>query len=172
MRAGLDIVCVPTSEATAAQAKGLGIPLTTLDETPELDLTIDGADEIGPGLEPDQGRRRRAAARKDRRRGQRADGGDRRRIASWCRRSARFPLPIEVNRFGLGATTLARRARRCAPCRAEGAAEAAARPPTASRSSPTAGTSSSMLFLAAFPSQKRFRPTCTTCRAWSSTGCS
>src|ERR1700759_894482 len=50
VRGGLDIVCVPTSEATAAQAKRLGIPLTTLDDTPELDLTIDGADEIGPGL--------------------------------------------------------------------------------------------------------------------------
>ena len=31
VRGGLDIVCVPTSEATAAQARGLGIPLTTLD---------------------------------------------------------------------------------------------------------------------------------------------
>ncbi len=44
-------------------------PLSTLDETPELDLTIDGADEIDPDLEPDQGRRRGAAAREDRRRG-------------------------------------------------------------------------------------------------------
>ena len=50
VRDGLDIMCVPTSEATAAQARGLGIPLTTLDETPELDLTIDGADEIDPHL--------------------------------------------------------------------------------------------------------------------------
>jgi ribose 5-phosphate isomerase A len=47
---GLRVICVPTSEATAAQARGLGIPLTTLDDTPELDLTVDGADEIGPGL--------------------------------------------------------------------------------------------------------------------------
>ena len=53
----------------APEAERLGIPLTTLDETPELDLTVDGADEIGPDLTPDQGRRRRAAARKDRRRG-------------------------------------------------------------------------------------------------------
>ena len=43
---GLDVLCVPTSEATAAQARALGIPLTTLDEHPDLDLTIDGADEI------------------------------------------------------------------------------------------------------------------------------
>ena len=47
---GLDVVCVPTSEATAAQARGLGIPLTTLDETPELDLTVDGADELDGAL--------------------------------------------------------------------------------------------------------------------------
>ena len=50
VKAGLDCLCVPTSEFTGAQAKGLGIPLTTLEETPELDLTIDGADEIGPRL--------------------------------------------------------------------------------------------------------------------------
>ena len=48
VRAGLDIVGVPTSEATRSRAEGLGVPLTSLDETPELDLTIDGADEIGP----------------------------------------------------------------------------------------------------------------------------
>ena len=39
-------LCVPTSEATRAQAERLGIPLTTLDEMPFLDLTVDGADEI------------------------------------------------------------------------------------------------------------------------------
>ena len=50
VRAGLDIVAVPTSEATRADAERCGIPLTTLDETPELDLTVDGADEIAPDL--------------------------------------------------------------------------------------------------------------------------
>src|SRR5512140_2551520 len=50
VRGGLRVVGVPTSEATRAQATGLGIPLTTLDETPELDMTVDGADEIGPDL--------------------------------------------------------------------------------------------------------------------------
>ncbi len=50
VRGGLDVVAVPTSEATRAQAERLGITLTTLDETPELDLTIDGADEIAPDL--------------------------------------------------------------------------------------------------------------------------
>jgi ribose 5-phosphate isomerase A len=41
---------VPTSERTAALCVELGVPLSTLDETPELDLTIDGADEIDPNL--------------------------------------------------------------------------------------------------------------------------
>jgi ribose 5-phosphate isomerase A len=50
VRQGLDVIAVPTSEATRAQAHGLGIKLTTLDETPELDLAIDGADEIAPDL--------------------------------------------------------------------------------------------------------------------------
>src|ERR1700754_2361272 len=47
---GLDGVAVPTSEATRAQAESLRIKLTTLDETPALDLTVDGADEVGPDL--------------------------------------------------------------------------------------------------------------------------
>ena len=44
------IIGVPTSEVTAARCRALGIPLTTLDESAELDLMIDGADEIDPGL--------------------------------------------------------------------------------------------------------------------------
>ena len=50
VRAGLDIVAVPTSEATRAHATQAGIPLTTLDEAPELDVTVDGADEVAPDL--------------------------------------------------------------------------------------------------------------------------
>ena len=51
VRAGLDVVAVPTSRSDAqADAERCGIPLTTLDETPELDLTVDGADEIAPDL--------------------------------------------------------------------------------------------------------------------------
>ncbi|MBW8813946.1 MAG: ribose-5-phosphate isomerase RpiA [Caulobacterales bacterium] len=46
----LDIVGVPTSQATADLAASLGIRLGELGETREIDLTVDGADEIGPGL--------------------------------------------------------------------------------------------------------------------------
>jgi ribose 5-phosphate isomerase A len=49
-KSGLKIVGIPTSEATAEFAHKLGIPLTTLDEHPEIDIDIDGADEIDPQL--------------------------------------------------------------------------------------------------------------------------
>jgi len=48
---GLDgLRCVPTSEATAELARDLGLTLSTLEDTPRIDLTVDGADEVGPGL--------------------------------------------------------------------------------------------------------------------------
>ena len=50
VKAGLKVRCVPTSEATRAQAERLGIPLTTLDDMPFLDLTVDGADELDDEL--------------------------------------------------------------------------------------------------------------------------
>lgn len=104
--AGFDVLCVPTSEATAAQARGRGIPLTTLDETPELDLTIDGADEIDPALSLIKGAggallREKIVAAASRRMVVIADRG---KLVDTL---GRFPLSIEVNRFGLKATTLA-----------------------------------------------------------------
>jgi ribose 5-phosphate isomerase A len=50
VKAGLKIVGIPTSIATEELARKLGIPLTTLDQHPEIDITIDGADEIDPRL--------------------------------------------------------------------------------------------------------------------------
>lgn len=46
----LSISGVATSKATEERARSLGIPLTTLDEQPELDLDIDGADEVDASL--------------------------------------------------------------------------------------------------------------------------
>ena len=43
-----DIVAVPTSLAIEAEARALGIPLTTLEDHPRIDVTIDGADEVDP----------------------------------------------------------------------------------------------------------------------------
>lgn len=45
VKQGLKVVGVPTSETTRTWAQTAGIPLTTLNETPRLDLAIDGADE-------------------------------------------------------------------------------------------------------------------------------
>src|SRR5450631_3106633 len=50
VKAGLKIIGIPTSVATADLARTVGIPLTTLDEHPEIDVTIDGADEVDPKL--------------------------------------------------------------------------------------------------------------------------
>src|SRR3978361_960700 len=50
VRAGLNVVGVPTSEATRADAQRCGVALATLDEIGTLALTVDGADEIDPAL--------------------------------------------------------------------------------------------------------------------------
>ena len=124
-----------------------------------------------PRPRPDQGRRRRAAARKDRR------GRVRRAWWSSPMRSklvdmlGRFPLPIEVNPFGLGATRRADRGRHGRTAGAEGGLRLRAGR-RASRYVTDGGHSFSMLFLAAFRSQKRCRTACSTFRAWCSTGCS
>lgn len=99
VRGGLAIVAVPTSEATHAQAQHLGIPLTTLDATPELDLTVDGADEIGPDLTLIKGGggallREKVVAAASARMIVIAD--DRK----WVETLGKFPLPIEIAPFG------------------------------------------------------------------------
>jgi ribose 5-phosphate isomerase A len=103
VRGGLDIVGVPTSEATRRQAEREGIPLTTLDETAELDLTVDGADELDDALRLIKGGggallREKIVAAASRRMIVIADGSKR------VERLGRFPLPIEVVPFGLAAT--------------------------------------------------------------------
>src|SRR6187455_1479495 len=103
VRSGLDIVAVPTSDTTLADAKRCGIALTTLDETPELDLTVDGADEISPDLTLIKGGggallREKIVAAASARMVVIADA------SKWVETLGRFPLPIEVVPFGLGAT--------------------------------------------------------------------
>jgi ribose 5-phosphate isomerase A len=50
VRAGLRVRGVPTSQATAELARQVGIPLVTLEDVEQLDLTVDGADEVDPQL--------------------------------------------------------------------------------------------------------------------------
>jgi ribose 5-phosphate isomerase A len=104
VRGGLDIVGVPTSEATRAQAEALNIRLSTLDETPELDLTIDGADEISQGdlslIKGGGGAllREKIVASSSARMLVIADE------SKWVPVLGRYPLPIEVIPFGYAAT--------------------------------------------------------------------
>lgn len=99
-----DLVGVPTSEETARRARRLGIPIGTLEEYPELDLTVDGADEVDPRLDLMKG-----------------GGGahTREKIVAWAsgdymivvdesklveRLGMRADLPVEVLAFGWRAT--------------------------------------------------------------------
>ncbi|HTZ60702.1 MAG TPA: ribose-5-phosphate isomerase RpiA [Acidobacteriaceae bacterium] len=50
VRQGLNIRGIPTSRASGELARSLNIPLTSFDETDHTDVTIDGADEVAPGL--------------------------------------------------------------------------------------------------------------------------
>jgi ribose 5-phosphate isomerase A len=103
VRAGLEVIGVPTSEATRANAARCGIPLTTLDEIDRLDLTVDGADEIDPSLNLIKGgggallREKIVAAASDRM----IVIADE---SKWVDVLGRFPLPVEVIPFGLAAT--------------------------------------------------------------------
>ena len=99
---GLDVVGVPTSEATRKQAEALGIPLGTLDEHPVLDLCIDGADEVGPDLALIKGGggallREKIVASAAQQMIVIADAS--KQVAML----GKFPLPIEVVDFGVAA---------------------------------------------------------------------
>lgn len=103
VRDGLDVVGVPTSEKTARLAEAEGIPLTTLDAEPALDLTIDGADEIDSRLRLIKGGggallREKIVAAASARMLVVVDA------AKFVDTLGAFPLPIEVGPFGLGAT--------------------------------------------------------------------
>jgi ribose 5-phosphate isomerase A len=103
VRDGLDVIGVPTSEATRDDAIRCGVRLTTLDEVDRLDLTVDGADEVDAALNLIKGgggallREKIVAAASDR---MIVIADD----SKWVETLGRFPLPIEVIPFGLGAT--------------------------------------------------------------------
>jgi ribose 5-phosphate isomerase A len=103
---GLVIVGVTTSERSEALCRELGIPTATLEAVPQLDLTVDGADELDARLRLIKGgggallREKIVAAASDRMLV----------IADASKRVETlgdFPLPIEINGFGLIATFLA-----------------------------------------------------------------
>jgi ribose 5-phosphate isomerase A len=103
---GFRVEGVPTSERTARLCVELGVPLKSLDELPELDLTVDGADEVDGELRLIKGGggallREKIVAAASGRMVVIADG------SKLVETLGAFPLPIEVNPFGLVATRIA-----------------------------------------------------------------
>ena len=98
VKAGLKIVGIPTSTQTADLARAVGIPLTTLDEHPEIDITIDGADEIDSKLNLIKGGggallREKVVASASKKMVVVADSG---KVVSVL---GKFPLPVETISF-------------------------------------------------------------------------
>ncbi|BBU60257.1 ribose-5-phosphate isomerase A [Methylosinus sp. C49] len=105
VKAGLDVLCVPTSERTRAQAAALGVPLATLEEAPELDLTVDGADELDAKMRLIKGGggallREKIVAAASKRFIVIADESKK------VETLGAFPLPVEIDPFGAKATRL------------------------------------------------------------------
>jgi ribose 5-phosphate isomerase A len=103
---GLQIKGIPTSERTAGLCMELGVPIYSLDEVPHLDLTIDGADEVDHQLRLIKGgggallREKIVACASDRL----IVIADESKVVDVL---GQYPLPIEVNSFGLAATRIA-----------------------------------------------------------------
>src|SRR5437763_5067515 len=98
VREGLRVRCVPTSRRTEDQARRLEIPLVTFADVQQLDLAIDGADEIGPDLALIKGGggallREKLVAAAARRFVVVADAGKKVEVLG------KFPLPVEVVTF-------------------------------------------------------------------------
>jgi ribose 5-phosphate isomerase A len=98
VKAGLKIIGIPTSVQTADLARAVGIPLTTLDEHPEIDITIDGADEVDFKLNLIKGGggallREKVVASASKKMVVVADSG---KIVTAL---GKFPLPVEVIAF-------------------------------------------------------------------------
>jgi ribose 5-phosphate isomerase A len=98
VKKGLRIRGIPTSVRSGEQAASLGIPLTTLDECPEIDVTVDGADEVDPQLWLIKGGggallREKIVASATKQLVIVADATKRVRVLG------RFPLPVEVIKF-------------------------------------------------------------------------
>jgi ribose 5-phosphate isomerase A len=102
-RHGTAVLCVPSSEQTRRRAESAKLRLSTLDETPVLDLTVDGADEIDPALRLIKGGggahlREKIVATSSERMIVIADESKR------VDHLGAFPLPIEIVPFGAAAT--------------------------------------------------------------------
>lgn len=100
VREGLKILGIPTSQKTKQLAEQLGIPLATLEEHPQIDIDIDGADEIDPQLNLIKGGggallREKVVASASRRFIVIAES------EKQVQRLGKFPLPVEVIPFAI-----------------------------------------------------------------------
>src|ERR1700720_2722018 len=98
VQAGLKIRGIPTSIHTQELAESLGIPITTLDEVQQIDVTIDGADEFDPQLRLIKGGggallREKIVASATRKEVIIADSSKQVPVLG------KFPLPVEVVKF-------------------------------------------------------------------------
>src|SRR5262249_150932 len=178
-RAGPRLRGVPTSQAPHAHAERVGISLTTLDDTPELDLTVDGADEIAPDLSLIKGGGGALLCEKI------VAAASARMVViadhtKWVALLGHFPLPVEVVPFGVAATPPPLEAARPGAVRPKRPPRRPAGPAprncggtrTAILSSRTAATSSSMPRCSAFRG-RMFSPRASLrFPAWWSTGSS
>ena len=163
------MICVPTSERTRIQAEGWGLRLSTLDETPELDLTVDGADEFDAKLRLIKGGggallREKIVAAASKRMVVITDAS--KEVA----RLGRFKLPVEADRFGLAATRRhIEEVSRKLGCSGEIALRKAGDQRLCHRRRPRRSSTATS---ASFPTRTRWRWRSTPFPAWSNTACS
>jgi ribose 5-phosphate isomerase A len=103
VRQGLRVKGVPTSEATRNLAEHVGVPLLEISQVAQIDVDVDGADEIDPAFRLIKGGggallREKIVAAASKRMVVIADE------SKWVETLGAFPLPIEVTRFGFALT--------------------------------------------------------------------
>ena len=160
VRAGLKIRGIPTSVHTQELAARLGIPLTTLDEIQQIDVTIDGADEVDPGLQLIKGGggallREKIVASASRKFVIIADST--KQVAML----GKFPVPVEVIKF---AEALVAKENR----RAGRSGQSAGATLRAKSSSPTKAITFWIVTSARSPTRPRWLANSKRCRGWSS----
>jgi ribose 5-phosphate isomerase A len=104
IRQGLRVKGVPTSEATRNLAEQLGVPLVEISQITSIDLDVDGADEVDPAFRLIKGGggallREKIVAAASKKMIVIADE------SKWVDTLGKFPLPVEVTRFGFALTT-------------------------------------------------------------------
>ena len=118
---GISLICIPTSDATSLLARKLGLTVSTMDEYPDITVTIDGADAVDPSLNMIKGRggallREKIVASASK---MEVIVADEAKIVKFL--GMKEPLPVEIVRFGYRSTMASLTTLGCEPVlRAEG----------------------------------------------------